>query len=661
VTDYDAVVVGSGPNGLAAAVTLTAAGQRVLVVEGAAAIGGGCRTSQLTLPGFRHDDCSAVHALALASPFFRGFDLVGRGIRFASGGAEYAHPLDGARAAVVRRDVTQTAAGLGADGDAYRRLFGPLTRHADAITATVLSDLRHPPRQPAAVGRYGLAALRSAQRVATRFGTAEARALFAGLAAHGMMPLSQPPTAGLALFLGLLAHSAGWPVVVGGSGQITRAMAQYVRDGGGTVETGRQVRSLRELPSARAVLLDVTPRALIAIAGAELPPGYRRALDRFRYGAGICKADYALSGPVPWANPGCKEATTLHLGGSFSEIARAEADVAAGRHPEAPYVLAVQPGVADPGRAPAGQHVFWTYCHVPAGSPRDMSAAIEAQIERFAPGFGDLIRARSVRTAAQEEDLNPNYVGGDISAGLMTVRQTFARPVRRWNSYRTPLPGVYLCSSSTPPGPGVHGRCGELAARTALRDVFGIRELPDLSAIAPPGVARRLHRHLDALPDQPDIGRPGRREADHHAGLHEQPERRGVRHQRTWRRKQHEDRDGHPAEQADLEGGERDEVGLSGGSEPVAQAETAHRRDGEVLEGDAEEQGEEVVADVLGSERRAGDGQAETEDGELRDDVAERAARSAVTDFGGHGHPSRPALPAALVRLSAADWRGADW
>jgi phytoene dehydrogenase-like protein len=503
VTDYDAVVVGSGPNGLAAAVTLTAAGQRVLVVERAAAIGGGCRTSQLTLPGFRHDDCSAVHALALASPFFRAFDLVGRGIRFAFGGAEYAHPLDGARAAVVRRDVTQTAAGLGADGDAYRRLFGPLTRHADAITATVLSDLRHPPRQPVAVARYGLAALRSAQRAATRFRTAEARALFAGLAAHGMMPLSQPPTAGLALFLGLMAHSAGWPVVVGGSGQITRAMAQYVRDGGGTVETGRQVRSLRELPSARAVLLDVTPRALIAIAGAELPPGYRRALDRFRYGAGICKADYALSGPVPWANPGCKEATTLHLGGSFSEISRAEADVAAGRHPEAPYVLAVQPGVADPGRAPAGQHVFWTYCHVPARSPRDMSAAIEAQIERFAPGFGDLIRARSVRTAAQEEDLNPNYVGGDISAGLMTVRQTFARPVRRWNSYRTPLPGVYLCSSSTPPGPGVHGRCGELAARTALRDVFGIRKLPDLSAIAPPGVARRLHRHLDARSSSP--------------------------------------------------------------------------------------------------------------------------------------------------------------
>jgi phytoene dehydrogenase-like protein len=489
VTDYDAVVVGSGPNGLAAAVTLTAAGQRVLVLEGAAAIGGGCRTSELTLPGFRHDDCSAVHPLALASPFFRAFDLTGRGVRFASGGAEYAHPLDGARAAVVRRDVAQTAAGLGADDDAYRRLFGPLTRHADAITATVLSDLRHPPRRPVAVVRYGLPALRSAQRAASRFRTPEARALIAGVAAHGMMPLSQPPTAGLALFLGLLAHSAGWPVVAGGSGQITQALAQYVRDGGGSVETGRRVSSLRELPSARAVLLDVTPGALAAIAGADLPPGYRRALGRFRYGAGICKADYALSGPVPWSNPSCLEATTLHLGGSFGEIARAEAEVAAGRHPEAPYVLAVQPGVADPGRAPRGQEVLWTYCHVPAGSARDMSTAIEAQIERFAPGFGDLILARSLRTAAQEEALNPNYVGGDISAGLMTVRQMLARPVPRWNTYRTPLPGVYLCSSSTPPGPGVHGRCGELAARTALRDVFGIRQPPDLSAIRPSAAA----------------------------------------------------------------------------------------------------------------------------------------------------------------------------
>ncbi len=483
--EYDAVVVGSGPNGLAAAATLTAAGQRVLVLEAAPTVGGGCRTSELTLPGYRHDVCSAVHPLALASPFFRAFDLAGRGVRFGFGPAEYAHPLDGGRAAIVGRDVGQTAARLGADAGAYRRLFDPLARHADAISATVLSDLRHPPRQPLAVAGYGLTALRSAARVAARFRTPEARALLAGVAAHGMMPLSRPPTAGLALYLGLLAHAVGWPVVVGGSGQITEVMAQYVRDGGGAIEADRPISSLRELPSARTVLLDVTPRALIALADDRLPAGYRRALAHFRYGAGICKADYALAGPVPWANLGCRQAVTLHVGGSFEEIASAEADVAAGRHPGSPYVLAVQPTVADPGRAPTGGQVLWAYCHVPAGSPRDMSGPIEAQIERFAPGFRDLILAKSVRTAADEEALNPNYVGGDISAGEMTICQTFTRPVLRWNSYRTPLRGVYLCSSSTPPGPGVHGMCGFLAACTALRDV-GTRHPPDLAVVRSP-------------------------------------------------------------------------------------------------------------------------------------------------------------------------------
>ncbi len=273
--------------------------------------------------------------------------------------------------------------------------------------------------------------------------------------------------------------------MAGGSAQITQALARYVRDGGGVVETGVWVRSLRELPPARATLLDVTPRALVAMAGDRLPAGYRSALDRFQYGNGVCKADFALAGPVPWANSGCRQAVTVHLGGTFEEIARSEAEVAAGRHPASPYVLVVQPGVADPGRAPAGRQVLWTYCHVPAGSDVDMSAAIDAQIERFAPGFGDLVLARSVRTAAAEETLNPNYVGGDISAGLMTIRQTFLRPAARWNSYRTPLPGVYLCSSSTPPGPGVHGRCGELAALTALRDVFGLRAAPDLAVLGP--------------------------------------------------------------------------------------------------------------------------------------------------------------------------------
>ena len=484
---FDAVVVGSGPNGLAAAVTLTAAGLRVLVLEGAPSPGGGCRTEELTLPGFRHDVCSAAHPLALASPFFRAFNLAARGVDFSFAAAEFAHPLDGGRAAVVTRSVIDTASGLGADAAPYRRLFGPLADDAGAIADLVLSDLRRPPGEPLAAARYGLPAIRSARRIAARFRTQEGRALIAGVSAHAAMPLDRPPTGGLGIFLTLLAHTAGWPVVVGGSARIIDALAHYVRDGGGQIETGRSVSSLRDLPPARATLLDVSPRAFLGLAGDALPAGpYRRAIERFRYGNGIFKTDYALAGPVPWASPGCRRAGTLHLGGTFEEVARSEADVAAGRHPRKPYVLVVQPAGLDPSRAPAGRHVLWAYCHVPAGSDADMTEAIEAQIERFAPGFRDLVLARATRTAAGEEALNPNYVGGDISAGQMTLRQTFLRPAAQLNPYRTPLPGVYLCSSSTPPGPGVHGRCGELAARSALREVFGIRRPPDLSAERPP-------------------------------------------------------------------------------------------------------------------------------------------------------------------------------
>jgi phytoene dehydrogenase-like protein len=477
VPEYDAVVVGSGPNGLAAAVTLTAAGLRVLVIEGAVTAGGGCRTEQLTLPGYLHDECSAVHPLALASPFFRRFRLASRGVRFCYPRVEFAHPLDNGRAAVVTRSVTDTAAGLGVDATAYRRLFGRSPGQAEAITAALLSGLRSLPselaREPAALARFGVTGMAPARLAASRFRTPEARALLAGLAAHTALPLSRPPTAGLGAFLGLLAHSVGWPVVAGGSAQITGAMVAHVRGGGGDVVCGTWVRSLRDLPPSRVRLLDITPRALVSMAGDDLPAGYRRAMLRFRYGNGVFKADYALAGPVPWANSDCREAGTLHLGGGLEEIARGEAEVAAGRHPRSPYVLTAQPGVADPSRAPGGRQVLWAYCHVPAGSDVDMSAAVEAQIERFAPGFRDLILARSTRTAASVQAHNPNYVGGDIAAGLMTARQAFLRPAVRWNPYRTPLRGVYLCSSSTPPGPGVHGRCGELAALTALRDVYG--------------------------------------------------------------------------------------------------------------------------------------------------------------------------------------------
>ena len=485
----DAVVVGSGPNGLAAAVTLAAAGLRVRVIEGAPTIGGGCRTEELTLPGFRHDVCSAAHPLALASPFFRRFDLAARGVSLAAPEVQFAQPLDGGRAAVVTRSVAGTAERLGADGPAYRRLFDPLTDRCDDLCAYLLGSLRRPPAHPVALAAFGTRAVLPASALARRWRAPEARALFAGAAAHAMLPLTSSPTAGVGLMLTALAHAAGWPVAVGGSARITDAMADAVTGTGGSVETGRWVRSLAELPAAPAVLLDVSPRSLDALAGDRLPAGYRAALRRFRYGPGICKADFALSGPVPWTNEDCRRAGTLHLGGTFEEIAAAEAEVTAGRHPQRPYVLVVQPGVADPSRAPAGRQTLWAYCHVPSGSTVNMADRIEAQIERFAPGFRDLILARAVRTAADTEAHNPNYVGGDIGVGLQTLRQTVLRPVARWNPYRTPLPGVYLCSSATPPLPGVHGRCGELAALTALRDVFGIREPPDIGPARPESAA----------------------------------------------------------------------------------------------------------------------------------------------------------------------------
>jgi phytoene dehydrogenase-like protein len=483
--DADAIVVGSGPNGLAAAVTLAAAGLRVHVIEGAASPGGGCRTEELTLPGFLHDVCSAAHPLALASPFFRRFDPAARGVAFAHPEVVFAHPLDGGRAAVVTRSVTETAARLSADADAYRRLMQPLADGGNAVADAVLSSMRRPPGYSGALATYARLGLRSAAAVARRFQTEEARGLFAGVAAHAMLPLTASPTAGVGLLLGSLAHTVGWPVVEGGSARLTDAMVEAIAGAGGQVETGHWVRSLAELPPAPATLLDLSPRAFLSLAGDRLPSRYRDALARFRYGAGICKVDFALAGPVPWRNEAARLAGTLHLGGGFEEIAANEAAVARGEHPGSPYVLVVQAGVADPSRAPRGQHALWAYCHVPSGSTVDMTARIEAQIERFAPGFTDLVLARHTRTAAQEEALNPNYVGGDIACGAQTVRQVLARPAARWNPYRTPLRGMYLCSSATPPGPAVHGRCGELAALTALRDVFGVREPPDLSALRP--------------------------------------------------------------------------------------------------------------------------------------------------------------------------------
>lgn len=484
--DPDAVVVGSGPNGLAAAVVLGAAGLEVLVVEGAATAGGGCRTAELTLAGFRHDVCSAAHPLAVASPFFARFDLAERGVRLLTPEVQYAHPLDGGRAASVVRSVDDTAEMLGTDAAAYRRSYHAPVRHASDLVDAVLSSMREVPARPWRVAAPCLRSARGAATAARRFGSEEGRALVAGVAAHAMLPLDRPPTAGVALLLTTLAHSVGWPVVAGGSDRIVQAMVRDIEGRGGEITTGTWVRSLDEIPPAKAVLLDVAPQALARLAGPRLPARYRRALDRFRYGPGVCKVDFALSGPVPWTSEACRRAGTLHLGGSFEEIARSESDVAAGRHPESPYVLAVQPGVVDRSRAPEGSDTLWSYCHVPGGSTVDMGDRVAAQIERFAPGFRDLVVARHVMTAADEQESNPNYVGGDIAAGAQTLRQTVARPTLRRNPYRTPVPGVYLCSSSTPPGPGVHGRCGELAALSALREVFGIRHAPDLSPVTGP-------------------------------------------------------------------------------------------------------------------------------------------------------------------------------
>jgi len=465
--------VGSGPNGLAGALTLARAGFSVTVLEGAATPGGGCRTEELTLPGFHHDVCSAVHPLAAVSPFFASAGLAGHGVRLLTPEVAFAHPLDGGRAAVVTGSVADTARRLGPDRDRYTRLLGPLARDADDIVSAVLAPMRSVPADTG-VFRFALEGLLPAAVLARGFLTDEARAIIAGASAHASLPLRQPVTGGYGLLLTLIAHGSGWPVVEGGSARLTGVLLDELAALGATVVTGRQVASLAELPPSRVTLLDVTPRQFIRMADGRLPALYERELAGFRYGPGVCKVDWALAGPVAWTAKDCRRAGTVHLGGTFAEIARAEAEVAAGRHPERPFCIVAQPGVVDPSRAPAGQQVLWGYCHVPSGSPADMTGRIEDQIERFAPGFRDLILARSVRTAADAERHNPNQVGGDIGGGAGTLRQTLLRPVARWNPYRTPLPGVYLCSSSTPPGSGVHGMCGAWAARAALTDL-GLR------------------------------------------------------------------------------------------------------------------------------------------------------------------------------------------
>ncbi len=468
----DAVVVGSGPNGLAAALTLARAGLGVEVFEGEPTVGGGTRTQALTLDGFRHDVCSAVHPALVVSPLFRSLDLGGLGIVLRQPEVAFAHPLGGGRAAALYRDVGETASHLGGDAAAYRALVGPLVDWLDRIVPYVLGPMRRFPRDPLALARFAFVGTPSVQRTARRFNTDAARALLAGTAAHAMEPLTAPLTSAFGLLLTALGHGAGWPVVQGGSAAITQGLAHELRRLGGVVHTGIRVTALAELPPARAVLLDTSPRAFVALAGAQLSRRAARPWARFKPGAGTCKVDWALDGPVPWGAEACRRTVTVHVGGTFDEVARAEADVHAGRHAERPFVLVAQPGVVDSTRAPEGKQTLWAYCHVPNGSSVDMTERIEAQIERFAPGFRDLVLARTVRTAAEAELHNPNLLGGDVNGGAATLRQTIFRPVARWNPYRTPVEGVYLCSASTPPGGGVHGMCGVAAAEVALRDRF---------------------------------------------------------------------------------------------------------------------------------------------------------------------------------------------
>jgi phytoene dehydrogenase-like protein len=466
-TEYDGVIVGSGPNGLAAAIVLARSGLSVLVLEAQEQIGGGTRSGALTLPGFTHDLCSAVHPMAAASPFFRALPLHDHGLEWIYPQYPLAHPFDDGSVTVLERSVDKTYQALGVDEKSYRRLLGPLTEKWALLEKDILGPIGLP-RHPLALARFGIDAIQPASRLAKSYFKSErARALFAGLAAHSLLPLESWGTSAVGLVLAALAHVTGWPIAKGGSQKIADALASYFRSLGGEIVTGMRVRSQKELPRSRIVLCDLSPRGLLQIAGDSLPTSYRRALEKYQYGPGVFKVDWALTDPIPWAARQCAQAGTVHLGGSMSEIVQSEHDSCSRQHAEHPFVLLAQPSLIDPSRAPSGCHTAWAYCHVPNGSEVDMTNRIEAQVERFAPGFRDLILARSTKSPAQLEAENPNLVGGNITGGANSLRQLLFRPTYRF--YQTPLKSLFLCSASTPPGAGVHGMCGYHAAMQALR------------------------------------------------------------------------------------------------------------------------------------------------------------------------------------------------
>jgi phytoene dehydrogenase-like protein len=470
--DYDAVVIGSGPNGLVAAIEIATAGRSVLVVEAADRPGGGTRTEEVTLPGFRHDICSAIHPLAVGSAAMRDLPLERHGVRWIHPDHALAHPLDGPgsnfTAALLDRSIDDTAARLGADGEAWHRLMGTITRPGLDLVDALLDPISVP-RHPVALARFGLSGIQGSERLGVRrFEGESARALFSGLAAHSILPLDALSTGGYGMMLGALGHVVGWPFPEGGAASIADALVAILRERGGVIECGRTVTSPDDLPSSRVALADTSPAGLVSILGDRLPGRYQRRVGRFRHGPGVFKVDWALDGPVPWTDPEVGRAGTVHVGGTAAQIGAAEAEVAAGRHPERPFVLVAQHSPFDPTRAPAGQHTLWGYCHVPNGSTVDMTARIEAQIERFAPGFTDRILARHTMDTVEVRAHGRNYVGGDINGGAADLRQFVFRPVVSLRPWRIPVPGWYLCSSSIPPGGGVHGMCGRKAARAAL-------------------------------------------------------------------------------------------------------------------------------------------------------------------------------------------------
>jgi phytoene dehydrogenase-like protein len=475
--DFDAVVVGSGPNGLAAAIVLQQAGLSVLLLEAKNTIGGGLRSAELTLPGFTHDICSAIHPMAAGSPFFETLPLQDFGLEYIYPPVSAAHPFDEGRAAVLVKSIMETADLLGQDAQAYLSLLTPVVKDWPAIAPDVLGPLSIP-KYPFKMARFGLDALTSALFLSRRFRTKEAKGLWAGMAAHSIQPLSNATTSAIGLVLMAAGHLQGWPIPRGGSVAIANALASYFVFLGGKIETGFYVKSLKDLPSSKAVLFDITPKQLLQIAGHRFSPLYQWQLQRYRYGMGVFKIDWALDAPIPFTASACRQAGTVHIGNTLEEIVFSEQQTWEGKHPEKPFVLLAQQSLFDPSRAPQGKHTAWAYCHVPNGSTIDRSEAIEKQVERFAPGFRECILARHVMNTTQMEAYNPNYIGGDINGGIIDIGQLFTRPALRFSPYRTSAKGLYICSSSTPPGGGVHGMCGYQAAKRALKDIFTHQKSP---------------------------------------------------------------------------------------------------------------------------------------------------------------------------------------